>query len=212
MASRIAAPIALRLRTMRNPFILLTLLVSTSGMAATLHSGIYESLKLAVSPQGKITGYYSETLGVGVTRTCAFSLAGEVSARGDAKIASWSSEVMPGQLVATADGVTLTVPGGQSHDGCVNAMLPMINDGLPLSKTRDTAWQSMAQVRGERLYFYRQPDENRQRKAFIVQDDVVGVLQTQGEWTQVEYVSDEGISTTGWVKSAALAPLTPPAS
>jgi len=212
MASRIAALIALRLSTMRNPFILLTLLVSTSGMAATLHSGIYESLKLAVSPQGKITGYYSETLGVGVTRTCAFSLAGEVSARGDAKIASWSSEVMPGQLVATADGVTLTVPGGQSHDGCVNAMLPMINDGLPLSKTRDTAWQSMAQVRGERLYFYRQPDENRQRKAFIVQDDVVGVLQTQGEWTQVEYVSDEGRSTTGWVKSAALAPLTPPAS
>jgi len=197
---------------MRNALILFTLLVSTSGMAATLHSGIYEELQLAVSPQGKITGYYSETLGVGVTRTCAFSLAGEVSAKGDAKIASWSSEVMPGQLVATADGVTLSVPGGQNHDGCSSVMPPLINDGLELSKTRDTAWQSLAQVRAERLYFYRQPEEKTRRKAFIVQDDVVGVLQTQGEWTQVEYLSDEGKSTTGWVKSAALAPLTPPAS
>ncbi|WP_454121728.1 hypothetical protein [Kosakonia sp. Marseille-Q7440] len=197
---------------MRNPFILLTLLVSTSGMAATLHSGIYEALQLAVSPQGKVTGYYSETLGVGVTRTCAFALAGEVSAQGDAKIASWSSAVLPGHLAATADGVTLTVPGGQSHDGCVNAMLPLINDGLGLSKTRDTDWQSMAQVRAERLYFYRQPEEKTRRKAFVVQDDVVGVLKTQGEWTQIEYVSDEGKSTTGWVKSEALAPLTPPAS
>ncbi|MGR4049314.1 hypothetical protein [Kosakonia cowanii] len=195
---------------MRNSLSLLALLVSTSGMAATLHSGIYEELQLAVSPQGKITGYYSETLGVGVTRTCAFALAGEVSAKGDAKIASWSSEVLPGHLVATADGVTLTVPGGQSHDGCVNAMLPLINDGLALGKTRDTAWQSMAQVRAERLYFYRQPEETTRRKAWIVQDDVVGVLQTKGEWTQVEYLSDEGKSTTGWVKSAALAPLTPP--
>lgn len=195
---------------MRNSLSLLALLVSTSGMAATLHSGIYEELQLAVSPQGKITGYYSETLGVGVTRTCAFALAGEVSAKGDAKIASWSSEVLPGHLVATADGVTLTVPGGQSHDGCVNAMLPLINDGLALDKTRDTAWQSMAQVRAERLYFYRQPEETTRRKAWIVQDDVVGVLQTKGEWTQVEYLSDEGKSTTGWVKSAALAPLTPP--
>lgn len=195
---------------MRNSLSLLALLVSTSGMAATLHSGIYEELQLAVSPQGKITGYYSETLGVGVTRTCAFALAGEVSAKGDAKIASWSSEVLPGHLVATADGLTLTVPGGQSHDGCVNAMLPLINDGLALDKTRDTAWQSMAQVRAERLYFYRQPEETTRRKAWIVQDDVVGVLQTKGEWTQVEYLSDEGKSTTGWVKSAALAPLTPP--
>lgn len=195
---------------MRNSLSLLALLVSTSGMAATLHSGIYEELQLAVSPQGKITGYYSETLGVGVTRTCAFALAGEVSAKGDAKIASWSSEVLPGHLVATADGVTLTVPGGQSHDGCVNAMLPLINDGLALGKTRDTAWQSMAQVRAERLYFYRQPEETTRRKAWIVQDDVVGVLQAKGEWTQVEYLSDEGKSTTGWVKSAALAPLTPP--
>ncbi|MDF7758680.1 hypothetical protein PU683_03900 [Kosakonia cowanii] len=195
---------------MRNSLSLLALLVSTSGMAATLHSGIYEELQLAVSPQGKITGYYSETLGVGVTRTCAFALAGEVSAKGDAKIASWSSEVLPGHLVATADGLTLTVPGGQSHDGCVNAMLPLINDGLALGKTRDTAWQSMAQVRAERLYFYRQPEETTRRKAWIVQDDVVGVLQTKGEWTQVEYLSDEGKSTTGWVKSAALAPLTPP--
>lgn len=197
---------------MRKSLILLTLLVSTSGMAATLHSGIYEALQLAVSPQGKISGYYSETLGVGVTRTCAFSLAGEVSAKGDATITSWSTAVLPGHLAATADGVTLTVPGGQSHDGCVNAMLPLINDGLGLSKTRDTDWQSMAQVRAERLYFYRQPEEKARRKAFVVQDDVVGVVQAQGEWTQVEYVSDEGKSTTGWVKSEALGPLTPPAS
>ncbi|MGJ7470830.1 hypothetical protein [Kosakonia cowanii] len=197
---------------MRNSLILLTLLVSTSGMAATLHSGIYEELQLAVSPQGKISGYYSETLGVGVTRTCAFSLVGEVSAKGDATITSWSTAVLPGHLAATADGVTLTVPDGQTHDGCSNVMPPLINDGLELSKTRDTDWQSMAQVRAERLYFYRQPEEKTRRKAFIVQDDVVGVLKTQGEWTQVEYLSDEGKSTTGWVKSEALAPLTPPAS
>ncbi len=48
---------------MRNFLIALALSISTASYAASLQSGIYEGLQLAVSPAGgDVTGYYSETL------------------------------------------------------------------------------------------------------------------------------------------------------
>lgn len=40
--------------------------------AATLHSGVYEGLLLAVSSSGDVTGYYSESSEGSVKQTCSF--------------------------------------------------------------------------------------------------------------------------------------------
>src|SRR5471032_1382701 len=42
-----------------------------------LHSGKYEGLMLAVTPEHQVEGYYAEELGEGVTRSCAFYLQGK---------------------------------------------------------------------------------------------------------------------------------------
>lgn len=196
---------------MRNIVLALTLSVSTAPFAATLQSGVYEELQLAVSPSGEVTGYYSETMGVGVTRNCAFALAGKVSPTGAAEISSWSSDVLPGHLSATADGVALAIPNGQSHDGCMNVMVPQINEGIALSKTQSTQWISLAEVVDDRVYLSSTPDASTRRKAWIVKDDVVGVLKTGQGWTQIQFISEAGKSTTGWVNSTSIKPLTPPA-
>ncbi|TCC14684.1 hypothetical protein E0L21_00030 [Kosakonia quasisacchari] len=196
---------------MRNIVLALTLSVSTAPFAATLQSGVYEELQLAVSPSGEVTGYYSETMGVGVTRNCAFALAGNVSQNGEAEISSWSSDVLPGHLSATADGVTLKIANGQSHDGCMNVMVPQINEGIALSKTQSTQWISLAEVVDDRVYLSSTPDASTRRKAWIVKDDVVGVLKTGQGWTQIQFISEAGKSTTGWVNSKSIKPLTPPA-
>lgn len=197
---------------MRHLFLALALSVPAASYAATLHSGVYESLQLAVSPSGDVTGYYIETMGAGVTRTCAFALAGKVNAAQEADIRSWSSDVLPGHIAATEKGVVLRIPQRQSHDGCMNVMMPLIDDGLELDATRKTHWLSMAEVSGERVYFNNAPDAATRRKAWIVKGDVVGVLKSQPGWTQIEFLSESGKSTTGWVESSELKPLTPPAS
>ena len=193
---------------MRNIVLALTLSVSTASFAATLQSGVYEGLQLAVSPSGQVMGYYSETMGVGMTRNCSFALAGNVSPAGEAEISSW----LPGHLSATVDGGTLKIVNGQNHDGCMNVMVPQINEGIELSKTQSTQWVSLAEVVDERVYLSSTPDTSTRRKAWIVKDDVVGVLKTGQGWTQIQFISESGKSTTGWVNSQSIKPLTAPAA
>ena len=60
---------------------------------------------LAVAPSGDILGSFRETLGEGVTRTCAFFLAGK--AAGDqATVTTWYDAALPGTLT-----VCVKVPG-----------------------------------------------------------------------------------------------------
>ncbi|SCB95854.1 hypothetical protein GA0061071_103182 [Kosakonia oryzendophytica] len=197
---------------MRNFLMVLALSISTASYAASLQSGIYEGLQLAVSPTGDVTGYYSETLGQGVTRNCSFALAGKVNAVQEADIRSWSSDVLPGHIAATKNGVVLRIPQGQSHDGCINVMVPLIDEGLELERTRQTRWLSMAEVSGERVYLSNSPDVATRRKAWLVKGDVVGVVKNQSGWTQIEFVSESGKTTAGWVESSKIKPLTPPAA
>lgn len=183
-----------------------------SSYAATLQSGVYEGLLLAVSPTGKITGYYSESAEDSVKRTCTFFLAGPVSAQQPDAITSWSSSVLAGHITANNTGVTLAIPDGQNHAGCMNVLMPEIATGLELETTQQTHWQTLMQVSSPRTYLSSTPDAATRRKAWIVKGDVVGVIQTQGGWTEVEYPVNSGKMTHGWVNSNDVQPLTPPAS
>lgn len=188
------------------------LIAACSSSATPLQSGVYEGLQLAVSPAGKITGYYSESADDSVKRTCTFFLTGEVSAQQSDTIKSWSSSVLVGHIAATDSGVILTIPDGQSHAGCMNVLMPEIATGLELETTQQTHWQTLMQVTSQRAWLSATPDIATRRKAWIVKGDVVGVIQTQGNWAEIEYVGDSGKTTHGWVNSNDIQPLTPPAS
>lgn len=188
------------------------LIVAFSSYATTLHSGVYEGLLLAVSPTGNITGYYSESAEDSVKRTCTFFLTGHVSGQQPVTITSWSSAVRPGHIAANSTGVTLTIPDGQNHAGCMSVMMPEIATGLELETTQQTDWQTLMQVSSPRAYLSTTPDVATRRKAWIVKGDVVGVIQKQAGWTKVEFITGSGKRTLGWVSSAELQPFTPPAS
>ncbi|MBV8875843.1 MAG: hypothetical protein JO014_24300 [Metakosakonia sp.] len=94
----------------------------------------------------------------------------------------------------------------------MNVLMPEINTGLELEKTQETHWQTLAQANAERVYLSSTADVGTRRKAWIVKDDVVGVLQTQAGWTQIEFISGTGKTIRGWVNSKEIQPLTPPAS
>lgn len=188
------------------------LMAAFSSYAATLQSGVYEDLLLAVSTTGKITGYYSESVEDSVKRTCTFFLAGPVSAQQPDAITSWSSSVFPGHITANNTGVTLAIPDGQNHAGCMNVLMPEIATGLELETTQQTHWQTLMQVSSPRAYLSSTPDAATRHKAWIVKGDVVGIIQTQGGWTEVEYPGNSGKATHGWVNSNDVQPLTPPAS
>ena len=199
-------------RVMRTTLAFSLLMAAVSSHASSLQSGVYEGLMLAISPAGHITGYYAESAEGGVKRTCSFSLSGQVSALETNSITSWSTSVLPGQISASADGVKLTIPDGQTHAGCINVLVPEINTGLELETTQETHWQALAQVNAERVYLSSTADVGTRRKAWIVKGDVVGVLQTQAGWTHIEFVSGTGKTIRGWVNSKEIQPLTPPAS
>lgn len=199
-------------RVIRTTLAFPLLMVAVSSHASSLHSGVYEGLMLAISPAGHITGYYAESAEGGVKRTCSFSLSGQVSAQETNSITSWSTSVLPGQISVSTDGIKLTIPDGQTHAGCMNVLMPEINTGLELEKTQETRWQTLAQANAERVYLSSTADVGTRRKAWIVKDDVVGVLQTQAGWTQIEFISGTGKTIRGWVNSKEIQPLTPPAS
>ena len=199
-------------RVMRTTLAFSLLMAAVSSHASSLQSGVYEGLMLAISPAGHITGYYAESAEGGVKRTCSFSLSGQVSAQETNSITSWSTSVLPGQISASTDGVKLTIPGGQTHAGCINVLMPEINTGLELETTQETHWQALAQANAERVYLSSTADVGTRRKAWIVKGDVVGVLQTQAGWTQIEFVSGAGKMIRRWVNSKEIQPLTPPAS
>lgn len=199
-------------RVMRTTLAFSLLMAAVSSHASSLQSGVYEGLMLAISPAGHITGYYAESAEGGVKRTCSFSLSGQVSAQETNSITSWSTSVLTGQISASTDGVILTIPDGQTHAGCMNVLMPEINTGLELEKTQETHWQTLAQANAERVYLSSTADASTRRKAWIVKDDVVGVLQTQAGWTQIEFISGTGKTIRGWVDNKEIQPLTPPAS
>ena len=185
------------------------LMVAFSSSATTLQSGVYESLLLAVSPAGEITGYYAESADDSVKRTCTFFLKGHVSAQHPDTITSWSSSILAGHIAASNTGVTLAIPDGQNHAGCMSVLMPEIATGLELERTQQTHWLTLMQISSPRAYLSSTPDATTRRNAWLVKEDVVGVIQTQGDWTEVEYIGSSGKTTRGWVNSNEIQPLAP---
>ena len=172
-----------------------------------LHSGKYEGLMLAVTPEHQVEGFYSEELGEGVTRTCTFYLQGAPDA-----LTTWVNDAYPGSVTASSDGVTLTVEQGRQHPGCLSVLMPEIATGLDLTQTARKQWIGLVTVTADKAYLLKTPGDNAGKHPYIVKDDVVGVLAYKNGWAQVEFTNAKDRSFTGWIRQDQYSRLTAPKS
>lgn len=179
--------------------------VSAAAGAGELHSGKYEALMLAVTPEHQVEGYYAETLGEGVTRSCAFYLQGQPEA-----LTTWLDNAYPGSVVPSSDGVTLTVEQGREHPGCLSVLMPEIATGLELTETANTQWIGLVTVSADKAYLLDEPDADAAKRPYIVKDDVVGVLAFKDGWAKVEFTNAKDHTYTGWISQDQYARLAAP--
>ncbi|OUM04885.1 hypothetical protein BW686_23950 [Pseudomonas syringae] len=175
-----------------------------------LHSGKYEQLMLAVTPEHQVEGYYAEERGEDPPFSCAFYLKGNVEAGKDVAVFSWSDGAYPGTLKPSPDGVTLTIEQGQQHSGCLNVLIPDIATGLDLTRTASKPWIGLVKVRADKAWLQKTPNAKATRGAYIVKGDVVGVLAFKDGAAQVEFINADDRSFTGWISQDQYARLTAP--
>ena len=173
--------------------------------SAVLHSGKYEGLMLAVTPEHQVEGFYAEEMGEGVTRRCAFYLQGKPEA-----LTTWLDDAFPGSVTASSDGVTLSVERGREHPGCINVLMPEIATGLDLTQTASKNWIGLVTVSADKAYLQKTPGAKAIKRPYIVKDDVVGVLAFKEGWAQVEFINVQDRSFIGWISQDQYARLSAP--
>jgi hypothetical protein len=179
--------------------------------AAALHSGKYEGLMLAVTPEHRVEGFYSEEMGEGVSRRCAFYLQGKAEGTAPVAVNTWLDDAYPGTVAASSDGVTLTVKQGRQHPGCLSVLIPEIATGLDLTRTASKKWIGLVTVSADKAYLQKAPGARTPKGAYVVKHDVVGVLAFKDGWAQVEFINARNGSFTGWIDHDQYARLTAPA-
>jgi hypothetical protein len=172
-----------------------------------LTSGIYEGLMLAVDKQGAVSGYYRESQGSGVTKTCSFYLLGQEE--GDqVDLLTWNIETFPGSLQTAEQGVVLRIEKGRDHPGCGSVLPPLISQGLLLDRVAAADWTSLRRVIAKTFLFLK-PDKKAKSRTYVVMGDLVGVFSQSGDWLRVEYVNGQ-TRVGGWIRAADALELRPP--
>jgi len=156
------------------------LLVLPTGLCAaqaaqSLHSRMCEGLMLAVAQSGEISGYYRESQGEGVTKTCSFFLSGRATSD-QVSVTTWNTESFPGRLKPGDNGITLKIERGREHPGCGLVILPDISRGITLDLTLAANWITLRRISSPRANFFPEANAQQRLNAYVVKGDVVGVL------------------------------------
>jgi hypothetical protein len=173
-----------------------------------LTSGIYEGLMLAVDQHGAVSGYYRESQGSGVTKTCSFYLSGQEEGA-QVNLLTWSIETFPGSLQAAEQGVVLRIEKGRDHPGCGSVLPPVISQGLLLDRIAVANWTSLRRVIAKKTFLFPKPDKKAKSRTYVVMGDLVGVFSQSGDWLRVEYVNGPK-RVGGWIAAADAVELQPP--
>ena len=173
-----------------------------------LTSGIYEGLMLAVDQQGAVSGYYRESQGRGVAKTCSFYLSGQEK-DDQADLLTWNIETFPGSLQAAEQGVVLRIEKGRDHPGCGSVLPPLISQGLLLDRIAVANWTSLRRVIAKKTFLFLKPDKKAKNRTYVVMGDLVGIFFQRGDWLRVEYVNGEE-RVGGWIRAADAVELQPP--
>ena len=175
---------------------------SAQAKLPSLHSGKYESLMLAISPDDRVDGYFSEQSGDAFH--CSFYLKGKIGPAGLIQVQTWadSQPLRPGVIDLTGGSVTLVIPGAREYAGCANVLMPEIETGIEYTQTRKADWIGLVTISAEKALLQATPEAKAKHKAYVVKGDVVGILGYQDGWAQVEFISDQDRSFKGWINQA----------
>jgi hypothetical protein len=177
-------------------------------------SGVYDSLLLALDPSdGTLTAaVQADWVGNGTEKapqfSCHFALRGAATEPGQYSISAWlpgdriaeDRLALKGALAVKNGSVTVTLerqPGGCQY--------LMSDSSFDADLVATHPWRAVQIVKAQRAYFYATPSDTTRQKSFVVRGDALGIVATQSDWAEVEYVKDDRV-THGWIRAGDLFP------
>ncbi|MCB9640051.1 MAG: hypothetical protein H6728_04535 [Myxococcales bacterium] len=171
---------------------------------------------------GLLTGYYHTAIGYnpitkGPSAECTFQIHGRFE-KDHYKLKTWypsDKEVITGTLrfLQEKGRILAHLRLDQEHGGCGRAS-PLVADkqGVKFTLTRPNHALFVRVVKVPKVHFYPQPLQKKQRKAYILQRQMVEILKIQKGWSFARYANDQTPPkiTKGWLPDAAFFPTTPP--
>lgn len=173
--------------------------------------GMYEFLMLAADQKGEVTGFYRESQGEGVVKTCSFFLKG-TDTGGQANLVTWHDQVFPGILKnESKNDINLKIAKGLEHPGCGLVLMPMIaEEGRGFTRIYASKWESLKIVKSDRAPLFSEPSADKKTKSYFIKKDVLGVVSVNGEWVNVEFPREGKAAIKGWLRSSDMQDLLPP--
>ncbi len=195
-----------------------TLAAPRLSAAAQAVSAEGEGLVIAIDHKTKtISGYYSASTGYDeksgeATFSCMFYLRGQAIGKSPYRITTWfpdapvSSPVIDGKIDFSAGEVnpTVTITLKSEHGGCWNVQHFADAGGASFSMDKLGTWSAVRVVSSQRAYFHDKAQSNTRRKAYVTRGDGIKVLSQANGWAYVEYSTDSGGKTIGWIKASDL--------
>lgn len=182
--------------------------LSLLAVAITAHadnkfiSGQYEFIKIAVTPDNRIEGFYFEEMGEGVVRRCDFLFEGKISDQGKTPIKTYSSEIIEGMLDHSKDSMLLEVAA--DHPGCGSVSASEAVYGLDVALLEPKNWIGIGVTKDEKVYLKASLLDEKEGKVYIVKDDPFGIIEVKDEYSHIEYINpNTNKSYKGWIKNSS---------
>ncbi|WP_187277406.1 hypothetical protein [Methylobacterium sp. WL103] len=179
-------------------------------------SGRYDSLTLVVKGD-RVAGVFAEGRG-GVegmpSFSCIFLLHGTLSGA-HGTVETWypgEARRISGTLAFDAAGAALTL--AEDHGGCPMTTGSMV--GSPYALAAEAAdpgedvarWQGVALVTAKRAALLAEPGPAPKRSPYLVEADVVAVVERRGDWVRAAYGGGKA-PVVGWLRAADIAAVEP---
>lgn len=194
----------------------LAALLASAAMAAP-PSGKNAALRLAVDPEGTLTGYYQAYAGWDEAAraprfSCAFYIYGRPD-DGAYRLATWlagEAAVIHGRL-HDAPNQQVVLKLEDEPGGCWNVERFSEGEGAKFTLLQGKPWIAIRLVAADRAYFHAEPDRAARRGAYVVRGDVIGIHRRRDGWVLAEFENERGRLTRGWILETELFDERPPA-
>lgn len=165
-------------------------------------AGQYEFVKMAVTPDNRVEGYYNEVMGEGVTRTCTFFFEGTIVPDEATYIKTWSdTSKIDGVIDNQLDSLFMEV--ADDHPGCSSVGASQAKYGLNFSLLEKKPWIGLGVITEAKVYLNLTPIDGTETKIYIVKDDVISIIEVKDDYTSIEYINDDNKSFKGWIKTTS---------
>ncbi len=188
----------------RAPLPTLTITQTPTPTEIVLQPGSYDGGLLSIAVNDDVvTGFYENYTGwdeqLQAPRfSCLVFFVGRIE---NSKVEMESSETKGTIELLGNDKVKVTLE--EEPGGCWNVEPRFDEGGVIFELTDRKEWKSIRIVSSERAYFYNNPDEKERRESYVIEGDILKVLELERDWVRGEYCGSQGI-TTGWIKESDL--------